>query len=291
MINKGIILAGGTGSRLKPVTNYLNKHLLPINDKPMVYYPLSVLMLSGIKKINILIKEEDKSNFQKCIGSTENLGIDITYSFERESQGIPNFINLCKDFIGNSNICVILGDNFFYGQALSNYLNNIKKNKSGTLIFTYPVSNTSQYGILEETNNKKKFKLVEKPKKTFSNLAITGLYVFDNKIKNYINKLKKSKRGEFEIIDLLNLYLKNKNLNICKLGRGASWFDCGTFSSLGEVTSLVAILEKKQSFKIACLEEIAYRNNWINKKNIQNRIKFYGKTEYSEYLSFLIKKL
>lgn len=291
MINKGIILAGGTGTRLKPITNYLNKHLLPVNDKPMIYYPLSVLMLAGIKKINILIKERDINNFQKCIGSTENLGIDITYSYESESSGIPNFVNLCSDFIDNSNVCVILGDNFFYGQALSSYLRNIQKNKSGSLIFTYPVSNTSEYGIFEESKNKKKFKLVEKPKKTFSNLAITGLYVFDNKIKKYIDKLKKSKRGELEIIDLLKLYLKDRSLNICKLGRGASWFDCGTFSNLGEVTSLVSILEKKQSFKIACLEEIAYRNSWITKKNIEKRIKFYGKTDYSEYLSFLIKKL
>ncbi len=285
MVNKGIILAGGTGKRLFPITKSINKHILPIGDKPMIYYPLSILMLAKIKNIQIIINKNEEKIFRSVLGPTKDLGINISFNFQNKPNGIGEVFKVSKKFINDSSFCLILGDNFFYGQALSDYLENIQKFKKGSLIFTYPVKNTNQYGILESNESKKK--ILEKPKKTNSNKAVTGLYVFDKKSSFYAQRIKKSKRNELEIVDILNKYSKNKMLNSIDLGRGASWFDMGTFDDLYNVNSLVSIIEKRQRFKIACLEEIALKNNWINSKNLKKRIKFYGIGNLSDYLKEL----
>ena len=286
MVNKGIILAGGTGKRLFPVTKSINKHLLPIGDKPMIYYPLSILMLAKIKNIEIITNPNEERAFKSVLGPTQDLGIKISYNFQKKPNGIGEVFKVSKKFINNSAFCLILGDNFFYGQALSDYLSNIRKFKKGSLIFTYPVKNIEQFGILEENGLKKR--ILEKPKKSASNKAVTGLYVFDKKANNFAKSIKKSIRNELEIVDILNKYSKNKLLKSVDLGRGASWFDMGTFDDLYNVNSLVSLLEKRQRFKIACLEEIALKNNWIDSSNIKKRIKFYGRGNLTDYLKELI---
>ena len=282
MIKKGIILAGGKGTRLNPITKIINKHLLPVDDKPMIYYPLSILMLSGIKEIQIVINPNEKSQFEKIIGNPKDLGIKISYVIQNKPNGIGEVFKISKKFIKNEKFCLILGDNFFYGQALSSYLEHIQSHESGCIAFCYPVNNIENFGILEK--NKNSLKVIEKPKKSKSNLAVTGLYVFDENSVSFVKKFKRSKRGEFEIIDILNNYAKKNLLKPIYLGRGASWFDMGTFEDFANVNQLVNIIESRQRFKIACLEEIAFTNQWINKKNIKNRIKFYGKVNLSDYL-------
>jgi glucose-1-phosphate thymidylyltransferase len=286
MITKGIILAGGSGTRLSPVTKIINKHLLPIHDKPMIYYPLSILMLAGIRNIQIIINPREEKAFSDVLGNPKDLGISINYIIQKKPNGIGEVFKISKKFINNQKFCLILGDNFFYGQALSSYLSKIQQHETGTLAFCYPVNNIQNFGILEEI--KKKYRIVEKPKKSISNSAVTGLYVFDKSCLSNVRNYKKSFRGEYEITDILNSYAKKKLLKIIFLGRGASWFDMGTFSDFSNVNQLVSIIENRQKFKIACLEEIAFNNNWIGKKNIINRIKFYGKVDLSEYLKSII---
>ena len=286
MITKGIILAGGSGTRLSPVTKVINKHLLPIHDKPMIYYPLSILMLAGIRNIQIIINPGEKKVFSEVLGNPKDLGINIDYIIQKKPNGIGEVFKISKKFINNQKFCLILGDNFFYGQALSSYLSKIQEHKTGTLVFCYPVNNIQNFGILEEV--KKKYRIVEKPKKSISNSAVTGLYVFDQNCLSNAKNYKKSSRGEYEITDILNSYAKKKSLKTIFLGRGASWFDMGTFSDFSNVNQLVSIIESRQKFKIACLEEIAFNNNWIRKINILNRIKFYGKTDLSDYLKNII---
>lgn len=286
MITKGIILAGGSGTRLSPVTKVINKHLLPIHDKPMIYYPLSILMLAGIRNIQIIINPGEKKVFSEVLGNPKDLGINIDYIIQKKPNGIGEVFKISKKFINNQKFCLILGDNFFYGQALSSYLSKIQEHKTGTLVFCYPVNNTQNFGILEEV--KKKYRIVEKPKKSISNSAVTGLYVFDQNCLSNAKNYKKSSRGEYEITDILNSYAKKKSLKTIFLGRGASWFDMGTFSDFSNVNQLVSIIESRQKFKIACLEEIAFNNSWIRKINILNRIKFYGKTDLSDYLKSII---
>ncbi len=285
MVDKGIILAGGSGKRLFPITKSVNKHILPIGDKPMIYYPLSILMLAKIKNIEIITNKNEQKIFKSILGPTKDLGINVTYNYQKKPNGIGEVFKVSKKFINYSPFCLILGDNFFYGQALSYYLKNIQTFKEGSLIFTYPVKKTNQFGILEVDGLKKK--ILEKPNKTKSNKAVTGLYVFDKKSNYFAQKIKKSKRNELEIVDILNKYSKNNMLHSIDLGRGASWFDMGTFDDLYNVNSLVNIIEKRQRFKIACLEEIALKNNWINAKNIKKRIKFYGSGGLSDYLKEL----
>ena len=289
MIKKGIILAGGKGSRMSPLTKAINKQLLPLYDKPLIFYPISVLMLAGIKKILIIVNKGQLEQFNKVLPVKNNLGISIEYKEQTKPEGLPQAFTIGEKFIGKDNVSLILGDNFFYGQSLTKILKKNINLKSGAKIFTHPVKNPHQYGVASLDKNKKVIKLVEKPKKTRSNLAVTGLYFFDNKVIGLTKKLKKSKRGEFEIIDLLNMYKRKNKLKAEHIGRGGSWLDTGSIKDFYDAGNFVSAIENRQGLKIACLEEIALNNKWINKENIKNSIKFYGNCDYSKYLKSLIK--
>jgi len=290
MIKKGIVLAGGIGSRMSPLTIAVNKHLLPIYDKPVIFYSLSVLMLAGIKDILIIVNKGQQSQFKKIIPSVNNLGIKITYAEQQKPKGLPEAFLIGENFIGKENIALILGDNFFYAQSLTKKLKECAKLKSGSTVILHPVRDPSAYGVASINRKNKITKIIEKPKKNFSNLAVTGLYFFDNKVIEYSKKLKPSQRNELEIVDLLNKYKKNNKLNAQFLGRGGAWLDTGSIQDFYDTSSFVSALENRQGLKIACLEEIALNNNWIGKKNIEKAIKFYGKCSYSQYLLTLLKK-
>ena len=290
MIKKGIILAGGTGSRMSPLTKAVNKQLLPIYDKPLIFYPLSVLMLSGIRDILIIVNKGQLNQFKKVLPNGNNLGIKISYAEQEHPKGLPDAFIIGKNFIGKNNVALILGDNFFYGESLTKKLKKCVKLNKGAQVILHWVSNPSSYGVAKINNKNKIVKIIEKPKKTFSNLAVTGLYFFDNNVINYCKNLKPSKRNEIEIVDLLNKYKKKKKLSAEFLGRGGAWLDTGSIKDIYNASAFVSALEKRQGLKIACLEEIAFNNKWIKKKNIVEAIKFYGKSNYSNYLSALIKK-
>ena len=289
MIKKGIILAGGTGSRMSPLTKAVNKQLLPIYDKPLIYYPLSVLMLSGIREILIIVNKGQINQFKKILPSGENLGIKISYAEQTYPKGLPDAFQIGKNFIGKDGVVLILGDNFFYGQSLTKILKKCLKLNQGATVILHPVKNPSLYGVASINNKNKVIKIIEKPKKFVSNLAITGLYFFDNKVVEHSKNLKPSKRKELEIVDLLNKYKKKDKLSAEFISRGGAWLDAGSIEDFYNTSSFVSALENRQGLKIACLEEIALNNKWINKKNIFNALKFYGKCTYSQYLSTLIK--
>ena len=290
MVKKGIILAGGAGTRMSPLTKAVNKHLLPIYDKPVFFYSLSVLMLSGIRDILIIVNKGQQNQFKKILPDGKNLGIKITYAEQKNPKGLPDAFLIGEKFIGNDNVALILGDNFFYAQSLTKKLKECVKLKKGASVILHPVRNPSSYGVASINKKNKITRIIEKPKKIFSNLAVTGLYFFDNKVVNYSKKLKPSKRNELEIVDLLNKYKKSKKLNAEFLGRGGAWLDTGSIKDFYDTSAFVSALENRQGLKIACLEEISLNNKWINKKNIESAIKFYGKCNYSQYLSTLIKK-
>ena len=290
MIKKGIILAGGIGSRMSPITKAVNKQLLPIYDKPLIFYPLSVLMLAGIRDILIIVNKGQLNQFRKILPNGNNLGIKISYAEQAKPRGLPDAFVVGEKFIGKENVALILGDNFFYGQSLTKRLQECVKLKSGAIVLLHPVRNPSLYGIASINKKNKIVKIIEKPKKHFSNLAITGLYFFDNKVINYSKNLKPSKRKEIEIVDLLNKYKHKKKLSADFISRGGAWLDTGSIEDFYNTSAFVSALENRQGLKIACLEEIAFNNHWINKKNILNAIKFYGKCNYSHYLATLIKK-
>jgi len=288
MIDRGIILAGGHGTRLSPLTKVTNKQLLPLYDKPLIYYPLSVLMLAGIKKILIIVNPYEINAYKKLLGDGSRLGIDIIYKEQKKPEGLPQAFLIGKEFINKNGVALILGDNFFYGQGLALRLKQCLKKNKGSTIFLYPVKNPSQYGVVELTSKNRIRKISEKPKKTKSNLAITGLYLFNNKVVTFSQKLKPSKRNELEITDLIKKYKKNNSLKIEQIGRGGSWLDTGTAKDLFDASLFVSTIEERQGLKIACLEEIALRNKWINKQSIIKSIKFYGNCDYSNYLKKLI---
>ena len=288
MIKKGIILAGGLGTRLSPITKSVSKQLLPVYDKPLIFYPLSVFLLSNIRNILIIVKEGEKKNFEKALGNCNDLGIKIKFEEQLKPKGIPEAFIIGEQFIKNSSVALILGDNFFYGQGLSEILKKNFNLKSGARIFTYPINDPHNFGIVEKLKDGKKLKIVEKPKKTKSNLAITGLYLFDKNVVGYSKIIKASKRKETEIVDLINIYNKKNKLKITDLGRGSTWLDTGTIESLLAASNYVQVVEERQKYKIACLEEIALSKKWINKKNVINRIKFYGNCSYSNYLKKLL---
>ena len=288
MIDRGIILAGGNGTRLSPLTKVTNKQLLPLYDKPLIYYPLSVLMLAGIKKILIIVNPHEVNTYKKILGNGSRLGIDITYKEQKKPEGLPQAFLIGKDFIKKNGVALILGDNFFYGQGLALRLKQSLKGNRGSTIFIYPVKNPSQYGVVELNDKNKIKKIIEKPKKTKSNLAITGLYLFNNKVINFSEKLRPSKRNELEITDLIKRYKKENSLKIEQIGRGGSWLDTGTAKDLFDASLFVSTIEKRQGLKIACIEEIALKNKWIDKKSVINSIKFYGNCDYSNYLKKLI---
>jgi glucose-1-phosphate thymidylyltransferase len=289
MIKKGIVLAGGTGSRMSPLTKAVNKQLLPIYDKPLFFYPLSVLMLAGIKDILIIVNKGQLNQFKKILPNGNNLGIKISYIEQKQPRGLPDAFKVGKKFIKNDNVALILGDNFFYGQSFTKKLKNCIKLNKGAKIVLHPVSNPSSYGVACVNNKNKITKIIEKPKKNISNLAVTGLYFFDNNVVKYSTDLKPSKRNEVEIVDLLNKYKKKKTLTAEFLGRGGAWLDTGSITDFYEASAFVSALERRQGLKIACLEEISFNNKWINKKQVMDSIRFYGNCSYSKYLLTLIK--
>ena len=286
MIKKGIILAGGFGTRLSPLTKSVNKQLLPVHDKPMIFYPLSVLMLANIRNILMIVNPGQINNFKNLLGNGSKFGINIQYKIQNKPKGLPDAFKLGKTFIKKDNVALILGDNFFYGQSLTKILENSSRHKSGATIFLKEVSKPENYGVAEIIKNKIK-KIIEKPKKFVSKNAITGLYFFDNDVCKYVKKLKPSKRGELEITDLIKKYQKKNKLNYELIGRGAIWSDAGKMEDLTNVSNYVRSVEKVQGIKIACLEEISLLKNWINKKTIKKNIKFYGNCDYSSYLKNL----
>jgi len=289
MIKKGIILAGGLGTRMSPLTKAINKQLLPIYDKPLIFYPLSILMLAGIKDILIIVNQGQLAQFKKIFPESKNLGIKINFAQQKYPGGLPEAFIIGEKFIGKNNVALILGDNFFYGQSLTEKLKDCTKLQSGAKIFLHPVSNPSQYGVVKINKKNKILKITEKPKKYLSNLAITGLYFFDNQVIKYSKSLKPSKRNEVEIVALLKKYNKKNKLSVEFIGRGGAWLDAGSIKDLYDASSFVSTLENRQGLKIACLEEIALGNGWINKKQIKSAIKFYGKCDYSNYLRKLVK--
>ena len=290
MIKKGIILAGGTGSRMSPVTKAVNKQLLPLYDKPLFYYPLSVLMLAKIKDILIIVNKGQVEQFKKVLPNGTNLGIKITYKEQEKPKGLPDAFLVGEKFIGSSSVALILGDNFFFGQSLTKKLINCTNLVKGARVFLHPVKNPHLYGVASVNKQKKIINIVEKPKKTRSNLAVTGLYFFDNKVINLSKSLKPSKRKEIEIVDLLNRYKRKKQLSAEIIGRGGAWLDTGSIKDFNNTANFVSTIEDRQGFKIGCIEEVAFNNNWIKKKQIKTAINFYGKCEYSNYLNSIIDK-
>ena len=288
MIKKGIILAGGKGTRMSPLTKAVNKQLLPIYDKPLIFYPLSILMLAKIKNILIIVNKGQLDQYKKILPNGDRLGIKITYLEQEQPRGLPEAFIIGERFIGKDNVAMILGDNFFYGQSLSKLLlKNTKLNK-GARIILHKVLKPELFGVAKINSKKKILNIKEKPKKFFSDLAITGLYFFDNKVIKYAKKLKPSKRGEIEIVDLLNFYKSKNQLFADLIGRGGAWLDTGSMEDFYKTSNFVSAIENRQGLKIACLEEIAFNNNWINKKQIAQSVKFYGNCEYSKYLSKLL---
>ena len=288
MIKKGIILAGGNGSRMSPLTKAVNKQLLPLYDKPLIFYPLSVLMLAGIKNILIIVNKGQLHQFKKILPENNNFGITIQYKEQIKPGGLPEAFTIGESFIKKEKVALILGDNFFYGQSLTNILKKNINLKSGAKIFIHPVKNPSLYGVASLGKNKKVLNLKEKPKNSKSNLAVTGLYFFDNKVVDLTKKLKPSKRGELEIIDLLKVYKRKNKLKAEFIGRGGSWLDTGSINDFYDASNFISTIENRQGLKIACLEEIAFSKGWIKKSDILKAIKFYGSCNYSNYLKNLI---
>jgi glucose-1-phosphate thymidylyltransferase len=272
---------------MSPLTKAVNKQLLPIYDKPLIFYPLSILMLAKIKDILIIVNKGQLDQYKKLLPNGDNLGIKITFKEQDKPRGLPDAFVLGEKFIGSSNVAMILGDNFFYGQNLTHKLLNCAKIKSGAKILLHSVQNPELFGIAKINSNNKIIKIKEKPKKFFSNYAITGLYFFDNKVVKYAKSLKPSARGEVEIIDLLKKYMKKNKLSADFIGRGGAWLDTGSIEDFYKTSAFVQAIENRQGLKIACIEEIAFNYNWIGKKEINNSISFYGKCDYSNYLKKL----
>ena len=287
MIKKGIILAGGKGTRMSPLTKAVNKQLLPIYDKPLIFYPLSILMLAKIRDILIIVNKGELDQYKKIIPDGKRLGIKITYIEQDKPRGLPDAFILGEKFIKNQNVAMILGDNFFYGQSLTKLLLKCVRNKRGAKVLLYKVLSPEKYGVVK-LKNKKIVSINEKPRKFISNLAITGLYFFDDKVVQYSKELKPSKRKELEITDLLKKYKKTGKLTSELIGRGGAWLDTGSIEDFYKTSNFVSAIENQQGFKIACIEEIALNYNWINKKKILNAINFYGNCEYSKYLKKII---
>jgi len=288
MIKKGIILAGGKGTRMSPLTKAVNKQLLPIYDKPLIFYPLSILMLAGIRDILIIVNKGQLDQYKKLIPNGDNFGVKVTYLEQDKPRGLPDAFVIGQKFIGKENVAMILGDNFFYGQNLTAKLKYNIKIKKGARVVLHKVQNPESFGVAKVDNKNNILSIKEKPKKFLSDLAITGLYFFDNKVVELAKKLKPSKRGEVEIVDLLNYYKSKKQLSADIIGRGGAWLDTGSIEDFYKTSAFVSAIENRQGFKIACLEEIALNNKWISKKQIINAISFYGNCEYSNYLKKLV---
>ncbi len=286
---KGIILAGGQGSRLYPLTKTISKHLLPIYDKPLIYYPLSTLMLAGIKEILIISDKANLSNYKNLLNDGNELGVKISYAIQEKPRGIAEAFIIGEKFLNKSKCALILGDNIFYGNELKSILRRAMKFKSGSFIFLYPVENPENFGVANMNKKKKIVSIVEKPLKPKSNFAVTGLYLYDNQVSNIAKKIKPSKRGELEISSINQYYLKKKKLNHDVFGRGIAWLDTGTFDSLIDAGQFVRTIERRQGFKISCPEEISYRNGWLNKMEFEKLAKKITDKSYKNYLLGLLK--
>ncbi|PLC57429.1 glucose-1-phosphate thymidylyltransferase RfbA [Photobacterium carnosum] len=285
---KGIILAGGSGTRLYPITMGVSKQLLPVYDKPMIYYPLSVLMLAGIKEVLIITTPEDQASFQRLLGDGSQFGISLEYAIQEKPEGLAQAFIIGEEFIGDKNVCLVLGDNIFYGQSFSPKLKQAARRLEGATIFGYQVKDPERFGVVAFDENQKAISIEEKPLQPKSNYAVTGLYFYDNQVVQLAKEVKPSHRGELEITTLNEMYLERGLLNVEMLGRGFAWLDTGTHESLLEAAQFVETIEKRQGFKVACLEEIAFNNGWLTKEEVAVRAKLMAKNCYGQYLATLI---
>ncbi|HIF9179495.1 TPA: glucose-1-phosphate thymidylyltransferase RfbA [Photobacterium damselae] len=285
---KGIILAGGSGTRLYPITIGVSKQLLPVYDKPMIYYPLSVLMLAGIKEVLIITTPEDQDSFQRLLGDGSQFGISLEYAIQEKPEGLAQAFIIGEEFIGDKNVCLVLGDNIFYGQSFSPKLKQAASRLEGATVFGYQVKDPERFGVVAFDKNQKAISIEEKPQQPKSNYAVTGLYFYDNQVVQLAKEVRPSHRGELEITTLNEMYLERGLLNVEMLGRGFAWLDTGTHESLLEAAQFVETIEKRQGFKVACLEEIAFNNGWLTKEQVAVRAKLMAKNCYGQYLSTLI---
>jgi glucose-1-phosphate thymidylyltransferase len=287
---KGIILAGGKSSRLLPVSKTMSKQLMPIFDKPLVYYPLSILMLSGIKDILIITSPDDNPIFKKLFSDGRNLGINIEYAIQEKPNGIAEAFIIGEEFIGNDSVCLILGDNIFFGQGLSEKLQKCTQQKEGATVFGYYVDDPERYGVIEFDKNDNPVSIVEKPQIPKSNYAVVGLYYYDNQVIEIAKSIKSSDRGELEITSVNNIYLERKQLKVEKLGRGYAWLDTGTHQSMLDASLFIKTIEERQNLKIGCIEEVAYRMRYIDKNQLETLAKEYIKSNYGKYLMKILEE-